>query len=136
MGIITSIKPKKFPIQFTLGIEKTDSQILSNSINKGKRLLYVPPTSQWAEIQFIIGKTIYDLSFRNLGPSRYSYDDDAFMGKYRRLDLSINHSSKLNGYIMTFEAGARNLLNNKELQSIYNYPEPGRTLFLVLSIGL
>ena len=136
MGIITSIKPKKFPIQFTLGIEKTDSQILSNSINKGKRLLYVPPTSQWAEIQFIIGKTIYDLSFRNLGPSRYSYDDDAFMGKYRRLDLSINHSSKLNGYIMTFEAGARNLLNNKDLQSIYNYPEPGRTLFLVLSIGL
>ena len=55
---------------------------------------------------------------------------------HANLDLYISHSQKLNDYTMTFEAGARNRLNNKDLQSIYNYPEPGRTLFLFLSIGL
>ncbi len=135
-GFTVNIKPKKLPMHFAFGTEKIDSQILSNN-NQSKSLLYVTPTSQWAEIQLIMGKIIGDLSFRTLGPRRYSYnDDDSFLNKYRRLDLSLRYSSLINNYTVTVETGARNILDNKNLQSVYNYPEPGRTIFVILSIFL
>lgn len=133
-GLITTITPNNFPVHITLGMEKIDSRILSKGIDQGKKLLYVPPTSHWAEIQLKIGRTQLDLSVKNLGRRRYSYSDGAFLKLYRRLDSSLRHGFKLSGVKFTIEAGARNILDHMDLQSIYDYPEPGRTLFMILAV--
>ncbi|MEE2877312.1 MAG: TonB-dependent receptor plug domain-containing protein [Candidatus Neomarinimicrobiota bacterium] len=135
LGLMVTAAPKRLPIRVIVGLETTDSKVLTEGTEHGKQLLYVPPASQWTEVQLKIGQARGHLSFRNLGPRRYSYTDDASLDGYRRLDASVSLNLPQNGFDVAVEGGARNLLDDRELQSVYDYPEPGRIIFVTMGVS-
>lgn len=132
VGLSTTVAPRKMPLRATVGIETTDSRVLSKGVNHGKQLLYVPPSSYWAEVRFALGKLQADVSYRYLGRRRYSYADDVHLKPYQRMDASLRYELSLRRFKLTLEGGARNVLDDQDLQSVYDYPEPGRTLFMAI----
>ena len=119
-----------------MGSESTESQILSEGDDKGKSLLYVSPTSHWAEVELKLGKLAANLSVRRLGERRYSYGERAFLRPYERMDGAINYHFSLGQFNVNLEGGGRNILDIKDLQSVYDYPEPGRTIFIAVGMEL
>jgi outer membrane cobalamin receptor len=135
LGLTATTAPKTWPISITIGTETTDSRVLTEGADRGKQLLYLPPAAQWAEVQLTVKKVQGHLSYRNLGRRRYSYADKAFLDSYQRLDASLSFDLPLRGFVIIVEGGARNLLDNSKLQSVYDYPEPGRTIFVTVGIS-
>ncbi len=134
-GLTAIVAPKAWPITITVGTETTDSRVLTEGANQGEQLLYVPPTAHWGELQLTVKKVMGHLSYRNLGRRRYSYADQGFLDSYQRLDLSLSFNLPLSDFMIIIEGGARNLLDNRELQSVYDYPEPGRTIFVTVGVS-
>ena len=135
LGLTASLTPASLPFKITVGVETTESQVLTEGANRGKQLLYVPPSSQWTDIQLKLGKVRGHLSYRNLNRRRYSYGDGAFLDPFQRLDASVSVDLPLRGFAVAIEGGARNVLDDRELQSVYDYPEPGRTIFVTVGIS-
>ncbi len=134
-GLTATTAPKTWPIIITVGTETTDSRVLTKGADRDKQLLYVPPTTEWAELQLTVKKIRGHLSYRNLGRRRYSYTNEAFLDSYQRLDASLSFDLPHRGFMIIVEGGARNLLDNRELQSVYDYPEPGRTIFVTVGVS-
>ena len=128
--------PNSFPVVVRLGSEITESQILSEGGDKGKSLLYVSPTSHWAEVELKLGKLATNLSVRRLGERRYSYGEGAFLRPYERMDGAMIYRFSVGQFNVNMEGGARNMLDIKDLQSVYDYPEPGRIIFVAVGLEL
>ena len=73
---------------------------------------------------------------RRQGERRYSYGEGAFLRPYERIDGAIIYSFSVGQFNVNMEGGARNMLDIKDLQSVYDYPEPGRTIFMAVGLEL
>ena len=83
-----------------------------------------------------LGKLAINLSVRRLGERRYSYVKGAFLRPYERVDGALIYRFSVGQFNVNLEGGARNILDIKDLQSVYNYPESGRTIFMAVGIEL
>ena len=128
--------PIFLPVVIRLGSESTESQILSEGDDKGKSLLYVSPTSHWAEVELKMGKLAANLSVRHQDERRYSYGEGAFLRPYKRMDGAMIYRFSVGQFNINMEGGVRNMLDIKDLQSVYDYPEPGRTIFMAVGLEL
>ena len=52
------------------------------------------------------------------------------------MDGALNYSFSVGQFNVNMEGGARNMLDTKDLQSVYDYPEPGRTIFMAVGLEL
>jgi len=129
-----TISPDALPFQLVLGTEQNVSRVLSQTEDYRKRLLYVPGVSYWGEITCRMWFVNLNLSYRYLGRRRYSYGEEAILAPYDRLDVALSfRTPRFLGIEMVLDIGARNLQDRKGQQSVYGYPEPGRSLFSRLS---
>ncbi|HIB03934.1 MAG TPA: hypothetical protein EYO21_08970 [Candidatus Marinimicrobia bacterium] len=136
MRMSAQFLPNSLPVVIRLGTESTESQILSEGNDKGKSLLYVPPTSLWAEVELKLGGLAANLNVRSLGERRYSYGEGELLRPYERMDGALNYSFSVSQFNVNLEGGVRNMLDTKDLQSVYDYPEPGRTIFMAVGLEL
>lgn len=136
-SLSVSVSSEDFPLAVTMVTERNESRILSKGDDYGKTLLYVPPVSHWVEGSYRWRSVRFQFSYQLLGERRYSYNVDSLLRPYNRLDASVSlTSAKLFGVKTVLEAGYRNLQDRKNLQSVYDYPEPGRAVYSRLSIEL
>ena len=52
------------------------------------------------------------------------------------MDGALNYRFSVGQFNVNLEGGARNILDIKDLQSVYDYPEPGRTMFFTVGLEL
>ena len=83
-----------------------------------------------------LGKLAANLSVQRQGERRYSYGEGAFLRPYERMDGAMIYRFSVGQFKVNMEGGARNMLDIKDLQSVYDYPEPGRTIFLAVGLEL
>ena len=136
-GITTKINLNDFPFELVSGFNQVNSEVLSDGDNKGMRLLYLPTNSFWSEIRLNLKSFSSVISYRNLQDRRYSYyGDDLILKNYERLDCSISINFNLFSRQINLDGGARNVLDKKNIQSVYDYSEPGRSYFLSILFNL
>lgn len=136
-SLSVTVSPENIPLTATIIREQNGSRILSEGDDYGKRLLYVPAHSNWAELNYRWRSVKFQFSYQLLGKRHYSYSTDLFLRPYGRLDASVSlTSARLFGVKTTMEIGSRNLQDRKNLQSVYDYPEPGRIVYSRLSLEL
>jgi len=136
-GITTKIDLNDFPFELISGFNQINSEVLSDGDNKGMRLLYLPTNSFWSELKLKLKSFSSIISYRNLQGRRYSYyEDNLILKNYERLDFSISINFNLFSRQINLDGGARNLLNKKNIQSVYDYSEPGRSYFLSVLFNL
>lgn len=132
--------PVKFPIQFKFTSDQNESRNLSKRDDRGKRLLYVPAVSHWAEISWRIKSLQVNLNYRFYGRRRFTYSqfyDAVELKSYDRLDFSITYASiEIIGIRPIFSMGVKNLQDRKSQESVYGYPEPGKTIYSRLTIEI
>jgi outer membrane cobalamin receptor len=87
-------------------------------------------------VELKLGKLDANLSVRRLGERRYSYGEGTFLRPYERMDGAIIYRFSVGQFNVNMEGGARNMLDIKDLQSVYDYPEPGRTIFMAVGLEL
>ncbi|MBL7046595.1 MAG: TonB-dependent receptor [Candidatus Marinimicrobia bacterium] len=127
------ISPRTIPVTLTIMTDQNKSRVLSKEDGYGKRLLYVPAVSHWAEISYQFGSIKGNVSYRFLGKRLYSYNSGGILNPYDRLDLSIRIGGpKLFWFRPNLDFGVRNLQDRKQ-ESVHGYPEPGRTYFAKIS---
>ena len=130
-----NIQPKKLPIKASIRSEQNQSRILSTGTDQGKRLIYVPAVSHWFDLNLKMQRVEANLSYRYLGKRLYSYSSAEELMVYERWDASVSFMiTEIGRVIPVLELGARNLLDKKNLQSVYGYPEPERALFGQLTL--
>ena len=62
---------------------------------------------------------------------RYSYyGENSIIKNYERVDFSISVNLIILSKDINFDVGARNVLDKKNIQSVYDYSEPGRSIFV------
>ena len=136
VSLTVDIAPQNLPFRLSLTTDQNKSHDLSDLESKGKRLIYVPAVSHWAEIRFRRRIMDLNLSYRFLGKRTYNYYEKSMLPSYQRLDLSITfRGPKISAVSPSLDFGIRNLLDRKQ-ESVQGYPEPGRTLFAKLSFEI
>ena len=131
-----TISPRTIPVILTIMTDQNKSRVLSKGDEYGKRLLYVPAVSHWAEISYQFGSISGNISYRFLGKRLHSYNSGGILNPYDRLDLSIRIGGpRFLWFQPNLDFGVRNLQNRKQ-ESVYGYPEPGRSYFVRLSTEL
>ena len=119
------------PLEITSGITLNNSEVLSEGDNKGMELLYVPASSSWSEVKFKYNNFSSLISYRNMQNKRYSYyGENSIIKNYERVDFSISVNLNILSKTVNLDIGARNLLDKKNIQSVYDYSEPGRSIFI------
>ena len=83
-----------------------------------------------------LGGLAANLNVRSLGERRYSYGEGELLRPYERMDGALNYSFSVSQFNVNLEGGVRNMLDTKDLQSVYDYPEPGRTIFMAVGLEL
>ncbi|MFQ6673643.1 MAG: hypothetical protein ACE5GH_02515, partial [Fidelibacterota bacterium] len=135
--LTAALLPEKFPIRGAITTDQNRSRLLDDGANGGKRLLYVPAVSHWAELTWATRLVDLNISYRFLGQRRYSYVGESVLKAYDRLDLSLTgHVPPVYGLQPTIVLGVRNVQNRVGQQSVYGYPEPERALFSTLTVAL
>ncbi|MDP6456412.1 MAG: TonB-dependent receptor [Candidatus Marinimicrobia bacterium] len=136
-SLSVTVSPEDLPVTISILSERNNSRVLSKGDDHGKRLLYVPARSHWAELSYSRKSINFQLRYQLLGKRRYSYSTDLLLRPYERLDANISlTSSRLFGVETSIALGCRNLQDHSNLQSVYDYPEPGRTVYSRLSLEL
>ena len=119
------------PLEIPSGITLNNSEVLSEGDNKGMELLYVPASSSWSEVKFKYNNFSSLISYRNMQNKRYSYyGENSIIKNYERVDFSISVNLIILSKDINFDIGARNILDKKNIQSVYDYSEPGRSIFI------
>ena len=130
-GVTSKIKLNDLPLEITSGITLNNSEVLSEGDNKGMELLYVPASSSWSEVKFKYNNFSSLISYRNMQNKRYSYyGENSIIKNYERVDFSISVNLNILSKTVNLDIGARNLLDKKNIQSVYDYSEPGRSIFI------
>ena len=130
-GFTSKIKLNDFPLEITSGINLNNSEILSEGDNKGMELLHVPTNSSWSEVKFKYNNISSLISYRNMQNKRYSYfGENSIIKNYERVDFSLTINFIILSKSLNLDVGARNVLDKKNIQSIYDYSEPGRSIFV------
>lgn len=130
-GIKSKIKLNDFPFEVNSGFSQINSKVLSEGENKGMELLYVPSNSSWSELKIKFNNFSSLISYRNLQNKRYSYyGENSIIKNYERVDFSVSLNLNILSKTVNLDIGARNLLDKKNIQSVYDYSEPGRSLFM------
>ena len=52
------------------------------------------------------------------------------------MDGALNYRFSISQFNVNMEGGARNMLDIKNLQAVYDYPEPGRIIFVAVGLEL
>ena len=133
-----SIPLKGFSIEGNYSLTKTENHNMSlDNIHQGKTILYTPQNSGSFSI---LGsnnnvKFGYSLQYTGARLYRYSSPNDNELPGYIQSNVSINKILQENNSLVLEGAIIIENIFNKQYQTIYGFPNPGRTISLTITIN-